>query len=465
MGLLEPFDGSEGAVRREGNRERPRRRVCRPDSRCPGRLPVTKARPSGSEDVHVAMDGPPAGVRENTLREYSPWVDSRGASPMLHRALSLTRQILKSLLPAQQIRLAIGFALLAALVAGTIATRSLNAAGSMMLDDASDATILEMLRRAQFLVALATTVSVVLGLLIWYALRIKIVRPLRRMRALERSNGSLRGFVQSVSHDLQAPLASVSGFLTMAREELGDGDIESASGLLSRAEAASSRADHLVQDLLQLARLDQQGTPTTCDLRSAVSSALEDVTDTLLERRVALRLGQDLGAARVDPAALRQSLSNVIGNAVKYATLGEAPRLTFHSEHEANTVTLRICDNGPGIPAEDRMRALIPFQRLTEAVDGTGIGLALVQRAMENAGGSVALEETPRGGTTVALTFQSAAAGLEPSSSSTDEIAYAAGVGPTTLSGIADIVRESARAPEGTSNEPCRDKARMRIEV
>ena len=222
---------------------------------------------------------------------------------------------------------------------------------------------------------------------------------------LAQTNDDLEGFVRSVSHDLKAPLASMTGFLRIARETLEDGDPEGAIPLLDRAEQASLRADRLVRELLELARIGRSGEPEAVHVRDFVANVLEEHDAAIEASDMKIEAEPELGVVFADPRALRQILSNVIGNALIHGSSAAEPRLCIACARSDDGLQLRIADNGAGIPRDSRGRAFVPFERLTDRGEGSGLGLSLVERAMARAGGIVTVEDTPGGGATFVLHF------------------------------------------------------------
>lgn len=226
---------------------------------------------------------------------------------------------------------------------------------------------------------------------------------------LAQTNDELEGFVRSVTHDLKAPLASMTGFLRIAREALEEGDTQGAIPLLRRAEQASLRADKLVRELLELAKIGRSGEPEALHIGDEIARTLDELDGAIAAADMAIDVTPQLGVAFIDPRAMRQILGNVIGNAVKYGSSDAAPVLRIASTQTGRGLQVRISDNGPGIPLGARGRAFAPFERLTDSGEGSGLGLSLVERAMANAGGTVTVEDTPGGGATFVLHFPSPA--------------------------------------------------------
>jgi two-component system, OmpR family, sensor histidine kinase KdpD len=125
---------------------------------------------------------------------------------------------------------------------------------------------------------------------------------------------------------------------------------------------------------------------------------------------VLVEIPRKLPEVRVDPAILERVIANVTANALRYSPPGSPPLLTASTL--GDRVELRIVDRGPGIPEEDWHRVFVPFQRLgdTDNTTGVGLGLALSRGLTEAMGGSMDPEQTPGGGLTMAITLPAAAA-------------------------------------------------------
>ncbi|MFC4359406.1 response regulator [Halobium salinum] len=203
----------------------------------------------------------------------------------------------------------------------------------------------------------------------------------RRMRELERRNRQLDEFASSVSHDLRNPLNVAAGFLSLAQET---GELSH----LDRVETAVDRMELLVDDLLSLARQGRAvGETSAVELDGAVQRAWNAV-DT---REATLDAEPHLGRLSADEPRLRAVFENLFRNAVEHA--GPTVTVTVGSLSAGGFF---VADDGDGIPPADRARV---FDRgHTGSEDGTGFGLAIVDRVVEAHGWSVAVEASEHGG-------------------------------------------------------------------
>jgi two-component system sensor histidine kinase KdpD len=219
----------------------------------------------------------------------------------------------------------------------------------------------------------------------------------------------------AVSHDLRTPLASAKAAVTSLRSHDVQWTPEDQEELLATADESLDRLAHLVDNLLDMSRL-QAGAlsvfPRPADLEEIVSRSLDDLGPAAAQ--VIVEMPDTLPEVRVDPAILERVIANVTANASRYSPAGSPPLLTASAL--GDRVELRIVDRGPGIPESDRDRVFVPFQRLgdTDNTTGVGLGLALSRGLTEAMGGTLEPEDTPGGGLTMSLSLPAAPAPPAP---------------------------------------------------
>ncbi len=210
----------------------------------------------------------------------------------------------------------------------------------------------------------------------------------------------------AVSHDLRTPLASAKAAVTSLRSADVQWDAQDRDDLLATADESLDRLTHLVDNLLDMSRL-QAGAlavfPRPAGLDEVVARALDDLGD--VGHTVAVEIPDALPAVRVDPGILERVIVNLTQNALRYSPAGQPPLLIASSL--GDVVELRVVDRGPGIPKSQRDRIFVPFQRLgdTDNTTGVGLGLALSRGLTEAMGGTLEPEETPGGGMTMTLSL------------------------------------------------------------
>jgi two-component system, OmpR family, sensor histidine kinase KdpD len=213
----------------------------------------------------------------------------------------------------------------------------------------------------------------------------------------------------AVSHDLRSPLASAKAAVTSLRSPDVLWDAADTDELLATADESLDRLARLVENLLDMSRL-QAGAlavhPRTAGLDEVVALALDAIGPAGLD--ITVDIPESLPAVRADPAILERVVVNLTENALRYSPAGKPPLLAASAL--GDLVELRVVDRGPGIPESDRDRMFVPFQRLgdTDNTTGVGLGLALSRGLTEAMDGTLTAEDTPGGGLTMTVSLPAA---------------------------------------------------------
>ncbi|WP_405109438.1 DUF4118 domain-containing protein [Micromonospora sp. NBC_01405] len=229
-------------------------------------------------------------------------------------------------------------------------------------------------------------------------------------RPLAEADRMRTALLAAVSHDLRTPLASAKAAVSSLRSHDVEFDADDRDELLATADESLDRLGRLVANLLDMSRL-QAGALGV----AAVAIGLEDVVPRALDELgpdaadVATDIPADLPAALTDPGLLERVLVNIVANALRHSPPGRPPTVTA-SAH-AGQVELRVIDTGPGIPEDQWEHVFLPFQRLGDRDNqtGVGLGLALSRGLAEAMGGTITPETTPGGGLTMVLRLPAAA--------------------------------------------------------
>ncbi|WP_327089624.1 sensor histidine kinase KdpD [Nonomuraea sp. NBC_01738] len=207
----------------------------------------------------------------------------------------------------------------------------------------------------------------------------------------------------AVSHDLRTPLASARAAVDSLRSDEIDWSPEDEDELLDTAHVSLVKLDRLVANLLDMSRL-QAGVLGLTSQPVALAEVLPHAIDELgpMRAEISTDVPGDLPDVMADPALLERVLVNLMANAVRYS-----PVLVGASWY-GERVEIRIVDRGPGIPPEDHERVFMPFQRLGDRDNhtGVGLGLALSRGLTEAMGGTLEPEETPGGGLTMIISLK-----------------------------------------------------------
>jgi two-component system sensor histidine kinase QseC len=225
-----------------------------------------------------------------------------------------------------------------------------------------------------------------------------------------------RRFTADAAHELRTPLAALRAQAQVARGALDDAERRRA---LDNVIAGCDRAAHMIDQLLTLARLEPEGFVARrepCDLREMARAAIAEAVPAALARSIEIELASGPPVTvHGDARLLAILLRNVLDNAVRYSPSNSTIRVGVARDDRA--ASLRIADEGPGVPAEERARLGQRFHRLpgTQA-SGTGLGLSIVKRIAEIHGATVTFAETvPGAGLSVTVAFaDSGAVGAPP---------------------------------------------------
>jgi PAS domain S-box-containing protein len=234
-----------------------------------------------------------------------------------------------------------------------------------------------------------------------------------RTTKLRETVQELEGFSYSIAHDLRAPLRAMQGFSDILVAEYGPKLGEEGQRFLGRIASAAGRMDSLIQDVLNYSRVVRADLP----LESVkIEQLLRDIVDTypmLSTDKAEVVLKGEFPVVLGNEAMLTQVFSNLLGNAVKFVGAGVRPHvrvwaqerdtsLDRKSESRASFQFVRIFiqDNGIGIAADQHEKIFGMFQRASKSYEGTGIGLAIVRKAVERMGGKVGLDSRPGQGST-----------------------------------------------------------------
>lgn len=221
------------------------------------------------------------------------------------------------------------------------------------------------------------------------------LRVASRTEALAEVNRELDAFAYSISHDLRAPLRTMQGYAEALVEDFGAGLPPEGRHYTQRIAAAATRMEDLIADILAYSRLVKEEIGIRPEsLEAILDQVLADLQPTLNCAEASIRIERPLPDVQADRAVLRQVLSNLVTNAVKFVRPGGRPTVSVYAEQRPGHVRLWIADEGIGIAPEHQERIFDPFQRLhgVEAYPGTGIGLAIVRRAMTRMGGACGVQ-------------------------------------------------------------------------
>jgi PAS domain S-box-containing protein len=232
-------------------------------------------------------------------------------------------------------------------------------------------------------------------------------RVKKRTEDLAAANRELESFTYTVSHDLRSPLRAIDGYTYILLHEHQPELTGSAMRYLDQISQNARRMARLIDDLLNFSRTGRQAlTIREIDPAVLVAEVLDDLAGERQGRDVKVTVG-GLAPCRADPALLKQVYSNLIGNALKFTRNREVAEIEVGSVEEPDGPVYYIRDNGVGFDQKYAKTLFQVFHRLHDAreYEGTGVGLAIVQRIIERHGGRIWVESKPNEGTTFFFTL------------------------------------------------------------
>ena len=232
-------------------------------------------------------------------------------------------------------------------------------------------------------------------------------RVVERTAQLKAANNELESFSYSVAHDLRAPLRAMDGFSRLVVEDFAPLLPDEAQRYLHLVRENAQQMGHLIDDLLTFARLSRQPVNRqpvhTADL---VEQVVKDLQHDREGRAVHIAIN-DLPVCQADPALLRQVFANLLSNALKFTRTREEARIEVRSQTDDGEPVYVVKDNGVGFDMQYMGKLFGVFQRLhrAEEYEGTGVGLAIVQRIIHRHGGRIWAEAAVDKGATFYFTL------------------------------------------------------------
>jgi signal transduction histidine kinase len=210
---------------------------------------------------------------------------------------------------------------------------------------------------------------------------------------LKAKNVELEHFTYTVSHDLKSPLITIQGFLSFVEQAAISEDWEQFKADMARISKAAQKMKLLLDELLELSRIGRlMNPPEAAPLGELAHEAVAMVTGQLTERGVEVEIASDLPVVYGDRPRLQEALENLIGNAAKYMGDQPNPRIEIGMRSNDQESVFYVCDNGIGIAPCYHDKIFHLFEKLDQKVEGTGIGLAIVERIIKLHGGRIWVE-------------------------------------------------------------------------
>jgi two-component system sensor histidine kinase KdpD len=262
--------------------------------------------------------------------------------------------------------------------------------------------------------------------------RMNLAADIEEARLLTETEQLRSALLSSVSHDLRTPLVSILGSATTL-QKVDNLDAASRKALIQTILDESERLNRFVQNLLDMTRLGYgalQPNREWADLRDIAGHAVKQFDKALAKRQLDFDIPSSFPLVKVDSVLMEQVLANILDNAIKYTEKGG--RIGLSAEHADGTVTIRVTDDGAGIPPESRNAIFDIFYRARaqdSQIAGTGLGLSICRGIIEAHGGQIVAKDGPGGkGTTIEITLPQAEAPAMPASEAADRLNEEVGI-------------------------------------
>ena len=218
-----------------------------------------------------------------------------------------------------------------------------------------------------------------------------VARDVTRQREVDRLKDD---FVATVSHELHTPLTSIMGFTNLLLESPDAMDLDRQAEALSMIRKGTRRLSRLISNLLEVSIVEAEGTTSPghpIDVNEACANVIEELRDSWPKREITFTPGSGAVMAVGNELSIEQILSNLVGNALKYAPLSA---VHIKVEEQPERLMIRVIDNGPGIPREHLERIFDRFERLdhNHVQAGTGLGLYISRQLARAMGGHLTVE-------------------------------------------------------------------------
>jgi light-regulated signal transduction histidine kinase (bacteriophytochrome) len=233
-------------------------------------------------------------------------------------------------------------------------------------------------------------------------------RVLKRTEELHQANKELESFSYSVSHDLRAPLRSIHGYINILQEQYEEQLDEEGKRLLDIVLKSSQRMGRLIDDLLSFSKLGRSELKRSLiPMEAMVKEIIDECLKSEAHRKIEVHIDA-LPGVLADASTIKQVWVNLISNAIKYSKLTSHAQIHIGFTEDEESVTYFVKDNGAGFDMKYYDKLFGVFQRLhsTKQFEGTGVGLAIVQRILIRHGGTIRAEAKLNEGATFFFTLK-----------------------------------------------------------
>jgi signal transduction histidine kinase len=218
------------------------------------------------------------------------------------------------------------------------------------------------------------------------------------IKNLETKNAELERFTYTVSHDLKSPLITIKGFLGMLTNDAVEGNIDRMKSDIDRISNAADKMQALLEELLELSRIGRiTNQPTSAPFQDLAEKTVNTLAGRLKEKNIEVEIDASPVEITGDMTRLSEVMQNLVDNAAKFSGDRAPAKIHIGTRQEDDNTIYFVKDNGVGIKAVYHKKIFGLFDKLDQAVEGTGIGLAIVKRVIEVHGGRIWVESAGEG--------------------------------------------------------------------
>jgi signal transduction histidine kinase len=230
-----------------------------------------------------------------------------------------------------------------------------------------------------------------------------LLRARRLSLELRLRKDDVEAFIHAMTHDLRAPLRTVTGFAEAMAEDQSSRLDDTGKHQLDRIQAAVRQMWELIESLVDYSRIGRKAIKLKAvNLDALVRQCLEEMAGEIQSQGATVEILGELGEVEADAALLKIAIHNLVSNGIKYVESGVTPRVEISTRRQGTIKCLQFRDNGIGLTPEDQQRIFAPFVRLhgVEDYPGLGLGLSATKRVVEIIGGQIGVTSSARQGST-----------------------------------------------------------------
>jgi signal transduction histidine kinase/HAMP domain-containing protein len=224
---------------------------------------------------------------------------------------------------------------------------------------------------------------------------------------LEKTNTDLDNFIYTASHDLRSPIVNLEGLVIVLRSQLEDLNGTGENVVLDMVDRSIQKLKQTIGDLTEITKVqkDMENNAERLSFREMLDSVKEDIQSEIEKSKVYIKEEMEVTEILYSKNNLRSILYNLLSNAIKYRSLERQVEVTLKTYQENEYIVLSVADNGLGLNEKQQAKLFTMFKRLHSHVEGTGIGLYMIKRIVENRGGKIEVESKLNHGTTFKVYF------------------------------------------------------------